>query len=674
MTTLAAAELAAGPPAPGAPRAAGAKPIRDAGSPILLYVCLLFGLPSGLVFAPLGAAGSPAAVLGLGLLIWWLNARLVPRLGVSRGKQPLHIGLYAFQISAVASYLAGALRPMTGAEASGSGRGLLSICAWSGIVLVTADGLRTRESVDRVLKAVVAAGAFLAGLGIVEFFSGWNPATLISIPGLSMNTAFGETIARANFTRVQGTASHAIEFGVVLSMVLPLALHYAWFAADHKKLRWAAVLLISFALPMTVSRSAMLGLAIVLTVMFIAWPPERRWQVLKVAPLLVIALKLLVPGLLGAIRSLFTNIAGDPSTQGRTDDYVAVGYYVSHAPLFGRGISTFIPELYLTLDNAYLGWLIEAGVTGLLVLVGFLGLGVALALHVRTRAGNDLRTKDLGAALAAAILSIAVNFATFDALGFAMCAGLLFLLLGATGALWRLAPQNRLQHNETGQLEPADPPPRPRRVLALILPVLAAAIAVGLVLIPGVVRTEYSAQGAVLLLGPQQHGDNINPYGYSPYLDLSSEVAQRLVMSPQTAADLRAAGFSDNYTAAAGIGSLMPWTDRRGLGSLIRLDVRTDTPQLAVDSRDAVVRELRQRFAAAQLASGSPPTELIVANVATTYDAPIRATGNRKHAVVAAAGLGFAAGAICWYLLGRLLRRRARRRHATTKSAVLQAL
>lgn len=634
--------------------------IRDAGSPIVLYICLLFGLPSGLVFAPLGAAGAPASVLGLGFLIWWLNARLVPRLGVSRGLQPIRIGLYAFQISAVASYLAGALRPMTSEEASSSTRGLLTICAWSGIVLVTADGLRTRESVDRILRAVVKAGVFLASLGIIEFFSGWNPASLIKVPGLSVNTAFGETIARANFTRVQGTAAHAIEFGVVLAMVLPLALHYAWFATDYKKTRWLGVLLIGFALPMTVSRSAILGLSIVLIVMFIAWPARRRIQVLRVLPLMAIALKLLVPGLLGAIRHLFTNISGDPSTQGRTDDYGAIGYYVGHSPLFGRGISTFIPELYRTLDNAFLGWVVEAGFVGLAILIGFLLLAIGVALHVRTRAQGDPETKDLGAALAAGILSAAVNFATFDALGFAMCAGLLFLLIGATGALWRLAPPGSAYDTMTlPRIRWTERLRAPRKSLALLAQLSGAAIGMGLVLLPGVVQTQYSALGSVLLQSPEQRSGSYNPYSYSPYLDLPSEIAQRLVMSPVTAASLRRQGFSDQYTVAAGNGSLMPWTDRTGSGSLIRLDVRAPTAAQAVASRDAVIRELQSRFDAAQEAAGSPETELIEAVVATASDDPAMLTGNRKHALVVAGGLGFAGGGIGWHYLG-LLRRRLR--------------
>lgn len=620
-------------------------------------MCLLFGLPSGLTFAPLGAAGSPSALLGLGFLGWWISARLVPRLGVARGAQPIRIGLYAFQLSVAVSYLAGALRPMTSQEASSSTRGLLTICAWSGIALVMMDGLATRAALDRVLRAVVRAGVFLASLGTIQFFSGWNPATLIQIPGLSFNTSFGVTIARDSFTRVQGTAAHAIEFGVVLAMVLPIALHYAWFATDHRARHWAGVLLIGFALPMTVSRSAIVGLIIVMLVMFISGPAKRRRQVLMALPFFAIGLKALIPGLLGTIKSLFTNISADPSTQGRTDDYSAISYYVQHSPYFGRGISTFIPELYRTLDNAYLGCLLEAGVVGLIVLIGLLLCAVIVALQVRMRAQTDPQSRDLGAALAAGLLSAAFSFATFDALGFAICAGVFFLLVGASGALWRLSAGEL-----SGSAGAAASSLSRASTLRLPLQFSGAAIGMALVLIPGVVRTDYVAPGSVLLLGPQLPGDSVNPYAWSPYLELPSEIAQRLVMSPDSAADLRSRGFGDNYTVAAGNGSLMAWTDRTGRGPLIRLESRAATAEQAVADRNALIRQLQGRFAEVQLAAGSPPTELIRVAVTSKPDEPAAESGNRKHALVAAGGLGFAIGGICWHLLVRSRRYRQQQR------------
>ena len=619
---------------------------------MLLYVGLLFGLPSGLVFAPLGAAGAPSSLLGLGFLAWWTSARLVPGLGGARGPQPIRVGLYGFALAVAASYLAGALRPMTSQEASSSARGLLTVCAWAGVVLVTVDGLSSRAALDRLLRAVVGAGVFLASLGLIQFFFGWNPATLIQVPGLRFNSSFGSTIARDSFTRVQGTAAHAIEFGVVLAMVLPLALHYAWFATEHRRRRWLGVLLIGFALPMTVSRSAIAGLLIVMLVMFVSGPAARRRQVLLALPFIAVGLKMAIPGLLGTLRGLFLNISADPSTQGRTDDYSAISYYVEHSPIFGRGISTFIPELYRTLDNAYLGWLLEAGVVGLVALIGWILCAVVIGLQVRLRAGTDERSRDLAAALVAALLSAGFNLATFDALGFAICAGLFFLLIGATGALWRLTDDTGPP--TSGLLVPV----RLRNLrflpmaLARTVPLVGAGAGMAFVLIPGVVQTDYVASGSVLLLGPQQQGD-INPYAWSPYLELPSEITQRLVMSRDTAADLRAHGFGDDYTVAAGIGSLMPWSDRAGRGPLIRLEARSGSPEQAVADRDAVIGEARTRFDRSQLAVGSPTTELIRVAVVTAPATASPERGNRSHALVVAGGLGYAIAATLQYLVRR---------------------
>jgi hypothetical protein len=46
--------------------------------------------------------------------------------------------------------------------------------------------------------------------------------------------------------------------------------------------------------------------------------------------------------------------------------------------------------------------------------------------------------RSLAQSLAAAAAVAMVSFATFDALSFAMAAGMTFFLLGCVGALWRL--------------------------------------------------------------------------------------------------------------------------------------------------------------------------------------------------------------------------------------------
>ena len=67
------------------------------------------------------------------------------------------------------------------------------------------------------------------------------------------------------------------------------------------------------------------------------------------------------------------------------------------------------------------------------------------------RLSTDERTRDLGQALAASIVVPATALFTFDAFSFPLFTGVMFLLLGACGTLWRL---------ERERVGLAPPPPR----------------------------------------------------------------------------------------------------------------------------------------------------------------------------------------------------------------------
>ncbi len=147
--------------------------------------------------------------------------------------------------------------------------------------------------------------------------------------------------------------------------------------------------------------------------------------------------------------------------------------------VFGRGLGTFIPEKYFILDNQYIASTLEAGLVGLsaLFLVMLVSFGCARGAR---RLFKDPVSRDLAQSLAAAAAVPVVVFATFDALSFPMVPGLMFLLLGVNGALWRLArpawrptiaaapsPERPLPERAPAEHSPADrpgpgrPPPSP---------------------------------------------------------------------------------------------------------------------------------------------------------------------------------------------------------------------
>src|SRR5258707_1166250 len=135
---------------------------------------------------------------------------------------------------------------------------------------------------------------------------------------------------RESFHRPSATAIHPIEFGVVLALILPLAIHQARYAPPGRRLRrWTQVGLIAVTLPMTVSRSAIVGLAVILIVILPVWPRRERWLAYIVTVFGIGVLFVGVHGLLGTIRNLFLSVGSDSSTTSRTMAFAHAGPLVA---------------------------------------------------------------------------------------------------------------------------------------------------------------------------------------------------------------------------------------------------------------------------------------------------------------------------------------------------------
>src|SRR5262249_13133133 len=169
-----------------------------------------------------------------------------------------------------------------------------------------------------------------------------------------------DLLSRNGLNRPSATAAHPLEFAAVLGMVLPIAINRARFAPPGKRLtRWLQVGLIGAALPMTVSRSAILGILAVCFVLLPTWPKLERRIAYGVLALGTMGLWFLTPGLLGTFRTLFATLSGDTSTTSRTGALSMASPYVSQHPWFGRGFGTFFPATYFFTDDQYLLSLID---------------------------------------------------------------------------------------------------------------------------------------------------------------------------------------------------------------------------------------------------------------------------------------------------------------------------
>ena len=154
---------------------------------------------------------------------------------------------------------------------SAADRGLLSFMGWAGVVLLTCEGLRGWRDLKLIVTWLSRFGGFVAALGIIQYFTGFDIAALFTIPGLSANSEFGEVTTRSVINRVSSTAVHPIEFGVVMAALFFLSLHRSLFTRPSK-LSWVPTILIGVALPMSVSRSAIIAIAIATIVIFAGWP------------------------------------------------------------------------------------------------------------------------------------------------------------------------------------------------------------------------------------------------------------------------------------------------------------------------------------------------------------------------------------------------------------------
>lgn len=412
----------------------------DAVAVLSVYVALLELIPSTWTVPALGAAGTPANIYALLALLWYLASWLAGRLLPARRTRAVRLAFCAFSACILLAYVSlgqGSRAPVA-LETSAADRGLIGLLAWTGVIVVASAAITDLDRLKLLLRRMVVFGAAIAALDIIEFQLRRDLLANVHLPGLKSSADISGIIVRGAFTRPSSTAAHPLELAGVLAMLLPFAIQQALDPARRESgvlRRWLPVALIGGALPMTVSRTSIIGLAVVLVVLLPTWRPSRRWPALGFVALGVGAMKIAVPGLVSTTVNLFSAFlgGGDNSTQARTMDYAGVAQYVAQRPLFGRGFRTFIPSLYRYTDNQYLLAVVEIGIVGALSIAVLYFTGMRCAWLAR-RLWKDEANRELGQSFVAAFAVALVVSATFDSLGFPMFAGIVFLLLGCAGA------------------------------------------------------------------------------------------------------------------------------------------------------------------------------------------------------------------------------------------------
>ncbi|WP_420178117.1 O-antigen ligase family protein [Paenarthrobacter sp. TA1.8] len=348
--------------------------------------------------------------------------------------------MVVFLAAALTSYSLAMLHGVPDSEASPADSGLIRLASWAGIFLLINDGLASRQTLIKVLRSFVVLGTATAVLGLMQFATGSSLVDWISIPGFSAASELTGVQSRGGFIRAAGMASHPLEYGVVLAASLPIAIALA--VTDRARgwlLRWLPVAAISSAAVLSVSRSALMAFGVALLALVPSWPKKVRRGALLLGLVLAAGMYLLTPGMLGTLRGLFTVGTADPSISSRTSAYTTAFGMLANNPVVGRGFGTFLPD-YVIVDNQFLGILVELGFVGLAAFVALILCAIVCSWRARKLASDD-QMRQVSQAVLASITAIAVTFAFFDGLSFAMAASLFFFMLGIAGALWRLARQ-----------------------------------------------------------------------------------------------------------------------------------------------------------------------------------------------------------------------------------------
>ncbi|SDN56597.1 O-antigen ligase family protein [Allokutzneria albata] len=404
---------------------------------VLVVFAALLALPQNVVIAGVGGSLTPARLVAAICLIWWVVARAAGGMGMRIEVNPVRATVLAGSLVLLAAH-ALALGLGTPAELlGGAGRGWMLYALCVGVALLACDGLAGLGALRAVLGAVVLGVTASAFAAVVHFAVKTDLRALISLPGMEVQGLGKIDLARGGLERALGFANHPIELAALSSSAIPLALYLTRFARK-RLLWWGCVLVLVAGIVVSISRTGLLGLAMI-GLFLLPRLGILRWALGAVVAGVFATLAMTAePKLFAVISQTVVGSSNDYSVWSRLADYDYVISRLEQRPWSGQGLGTYTAPPQPFLDNQYLLTLVESGIPGLLVLVALLLVPVfsARAAWIRLgRLGNSSELRDAAWAVGSALAVAAMCFATFDALAFPQFQGMTFLLIGVGGAI-----------------------------------------------------------------------------------------------------------------------------------------------------------------------------------------------------------------------------------------------
>jgi uncharacterized membrane protein SirB2 len=250
---------------------------------------------------------------------------------------------------------------------------------------------------------------------------------------------------------IVGPTEHGLAVSTMLSLVVPFAVVGFMERRDSK--RWLYALAIGLIFGATLSTERKTGVLAPVAAMLViaAYRPRAALRMAPLLLVLVLFIKVASPGALGTITELKETFTSD-SSEGRSDDYVAIGPEVLEKPLLGSGYgSRDILDIdhVRILDNEYLAVLLTTGLFGLLAFIVMILSSMVLA-HRVIRSGDPARAGPALAASASCAVFL-ITCALFDSLSFSQAPYAFFFVAGmATVAATRPASQRAAARARAG--------------------------------------------------------------------------------------------------------------------------------------------------------------------------------------------------------------------------------
>jgi len=311
--------------------------------------------------------------------------------------------------------------------------------------------MRDSRDITWALRLIVLVAAGTALLGVAEFVTGTNvfrhldaflPFLRPAEPDLLL-----QVMVRGGNPRIAGSSNHPIAYGALLSMVLPVCIHF-WLTARSLGERFvfaASAGLMGVAILLTGSRTGLVGLIVGMGLIAIQEPAWRKHLVLA-SIILAFAVHMAVPGLLRHTLAAITpgyiakNELGSATTgSGRLEDYPVMFAEFVRRPLLGRAVGTYDSVRYGFIDNQYLLFLVEMGLAGIAALLWLYYRSTSWFAAAAKHAKDTER--GLLFAMSASALIFAIVTATFDVFAFPQVTYLYFIFIAFGAVLASSADQ-----------------------------------------------------------------------------------------------------------------------------------------------------------------------------------------------------------------------------------------